>query len=224
MANKSAANVGRPARISHSDVARAALTIGLDKVTLKEIGHQLGVNHSSLYRHVQGRDDILFAAADLAFSSITLPTYCSSWRCHIETLANDIWDLYAQYPGLAELMRTMEKIPPMAIRLFSACCKHLEQYGFTPWDAVLVVDSVMDLTCDSSSGWYQLDKLGKDGHKLGESRRQSWNEQANQDPNTAMHINMFNQIMDAGSRDWWQRKMGLILNGAETLLPTCTRI
>ena len=55
---------GRPARISRDDVAEAALAIGLDKVTLAAIGKRLGVDHSSLYRHVSGRDDILLAAAD----------------------------------------------------------------------------------------------------------------------------------------------------------------
>ena len=61
---------GRPARISRNAIAEAALDIGLGNATMVAIAERLGVDHSSLYRHVKGRDDILSAAIDAAVGRV----------------------------------------------------------------------------------------------------------------------------------------------------------
>jgi len=49
--------------------ATAALEIGLDAVTIKAVAAHLGLDHSSLYRHVRSRDEIA-AAAGLAVAEL----------------------------------------------------------------------------------------------------------------------------------------------------------
>lgn len=211
--------VGRPARISREDVSEAALAIGFDKVTVKAIGQHLGVDHSSLYRHVKSRNDILVAAADLAFSTIELPEQAQHWRAFIEALADSIWELYERYPGMADLVRATDKIPPTAIRLFSTTCRTLESYGFNSHDAVLIVDSVFDMTSEASAGWKSLaEPSDSKDSSIGESRMKSWNEEAKEHKETATHVDIFNQIMLGGAKNWWWQKLSLILDGAELKL------
>ncbi|MEM7140129.1 MAG: TetR/AcrR family transcriptional regulator C-terminal domain-containing protein [Actinomycetota bacterium] len=54
---------GRPARIDRERIVDAAIDIGLDVFALDDIAGRLGVTTPALYRHVEGRDDIVRAAA-----------------------------------------------------------------------------------------------------------------------------------------------------------------
>ncbi|WED24689.1 TetR family transcriptional regulator [Vibrio sp. JC009] len=218
MKNTTKQRVGRPARISQNDVSQAALDIGLDKVTVKAIGQHLGVDHSSLYRHVKSRNDILYAATDSAFLSIKSPQQTDHWRLYIEAIADQVWELYERYPGLADLVRTMDRIPSSAIRLFSSTCLVLETHGFSKQDSVLIVDSVFDMTSEASVGWKRLTQPNRNGGNIGESRMMSWNDVAEEHEETAIHVEIFNQIMKGGAKNWWWKKLSLVLDGAELKL------
>lgn len=209
---------GRPARITREDVADAALTIGLDKVTLAAIGQRLGVDHSSLYRHVKGREDILAAAADRAIATLDWERSTRDWRTYVEAAAEAVWDLYARYPGLAGVIRAMQTTPPAGIRAFSAACRRLEAFGFTPEAAVLVMDSVMDMTSDSSLGWQHLQIQAETGGTIADSLRRSWQAQIELDPATASHVALMSAIITGDPKDWWRKKLSLLLDGAATML------
>ena len=214
---KRQATAGRPARISRTEVAEAALAIGLDKVTLAGIGRRLGVDHSSLYRHVKGRNDILLAAADLAIEKLNWERDTDDWRVYLEATAEAVWDLYARHPGLADAIRSMDTTPPAGIRAFSSACRRLETFGFSPDDAVLIMDSIMDMTSDSSSGWQRMAAPTHHGGTVGESIRRSWDEQAPKDEAMASHIALMSAVISGSPKDWWRRKLALLLDGAAAM-------
>ncbi|WP_181847714.1 TetR/AcrR family transcriptional regulator [Thalassospira profundimaris] len=207
--------VGRPARISREDIADAALEIGLQAATVKTIAQRLGVDHSSLYRHVTGRDDIVFAAADRAIATLDWERETRDWRDYIHAAAEAVWDLYSRNPGLAEAIRTMEKTPPAGIRAFARSCRHLEAQGFRIEDAALIMDSVMDMTGDSASMRERLSLDQADG-TLGERLRTSW--QPGSDDRTAAYVSVISAVTDASPKDWWRKKLMLLIRGAAALL------
>lgn len=218
IATRRQARAGRPARISREDVAEAALTIGLGKVTLAEIGKRLGVDHSSLYRHVKGRDDILLAAADRAIATLRWERETADWRSYLEGAAEAVWELYARHPGLADAIRAMEVTPPAGVRAFSTACRRLEAFGFAPQDAVLVMDSIMDMTNDSSSGWQRMADRTENGSTVGESIRRSWEREKSVDPTVSAHVAMMSAVIGGNPKDWWRKKLELLLNGAAMML------
>lgn len=55
--------LGRPARIDRTRIVAAAIDLGLDTFSLDDIAAALEVTTPALYRHVDGRDDIVRAAA-----------------------------------------------------------------------------------------------------------------------------------------------------------------
>lgn len=208
-------SVGRPARISRDDIADAALEIGLHEATVKSIAGRLGVDHSSLYRHVKGRDDIVFAAADRAIATLDWERETEDWRDYIHAAAEAVWELYTSNPGLAEAIRMMERTPPAGIRAFSRSCRHLEMQGFGTEEAALIMDSVMDMTNDSASMWERLRRESSDG-KLAERLKASW--QAEADEHTTRHVAVMSSVVDGDPKDWWRKKLSLLIRGAATLL------
>ena len=153
--------VGRPPRISREDIADAALAIGLSSVKMKAVGERLGVDHSSLYRHVKGRDELIFMALDRAVSKLDWEQDPADWRDFLRSRAMAVWALCAAYPGLASSLRAMTTIPPSVIAGYARACRRLEEHGFAMDDAVLIIDGIMDMTVGCASRWEQL--LENDG-------------------------------------------------------------
>nr|WP_321458476.1 TetR/AcrR family transcriptional regulator C-terminal domain-containing protein [uncultured Cohaesibacter sp.] len=212
------ASVGRPARITREDIASTALAIGLDKFTLSAIGSALGVDHSSLYRHIKSRDDILIAAADLAVANADWHIETDSWRTFVLHVAETSWALYQRHPGLAAIMRRVDSMPPSIIRIFAQSCRELERFGFSLADAALLIDSIMDMTSDSSLGWQHMAEPIKNGMTVAQSLQSSLGTMAEESPDLAHHIIFIEEVINNGPHNWWKRKLELLLDGAEKML------
>lgn len=214
----SARRVGRPARVSLEMIAEAALEIGLDKVTMIAIAQQLGVDHSSLYRHVGNRQQLLFAAADRAISTLEWRNDAVDWRDYLRFIALAVWRMYQRHPGLAEVLRGLDETPPAGIRAFAETVAKLQGFGFQIGDAVLVLDSIMDMTVDSVAGWRRMAGKGRKGASVRDTLLQSWVTEASQNDRFGRQIEEMTTVMSADPEHWWLRKLGLLLDGAETLL------
>ena len=75
---------GRPARVRREQILAAAAALadegGIEAVTMRSIGQQLGVEAMSLYRHVRDKDDVLDGIVDLVFAEIDLPPPGVDWK------------------------------------------------------------------------------------------------------------------------------------------------
>lgn len=204
---------GRPARITRRSVAEAVIAVGLDKATLTEVARHLGVDHSSLYRHTSGRADMLLAAADLAIGSLDWETDTDDWRAYLEGAAEAIWGMFDRHPGLANVLRQLEATPPAGLRAFCRACRRLEALGFTVDQAVLVFDSVLDLTIDASCYYERLRAPSKRGRTVAKVLHQTWQDQGAHDPDAAPYIRAFSAAL-GDSKQWWRKKLALVLDGA----------
>src|SRR5260370_16895812 len=78
MAMQTEPNVKRRAPLSRERVLRAALVLadagGIDSMSMRKVGEELGGEAMSLYNHVANKEDILDAIVDLAFAEIALPS------------------------------------------------------------------------------------------------------------------------------------------------------
>ena len=209
--------VGRPARISYEEIARIALKIGLEDVTMIAVGQALGVDHSSLYRYVKGRKELLLAAADLAITELDWRGNPSNWREFAQTVANSSWELFDRYPGLADAMRELEVSPPSGIRAFGEIANQFVEYGFSADEAVVLLDSMFDMTMDCFTGWrrvYNQDRIG--GHGI-EKVVASWEAEAVRNPDTARPILIMSRMMTDHPKELWSKKLFLMLEGAQAI-------
>src|SRR5260370_28052511 len=84
MAMQTEPNVKRRAPLSRERVLRAALLLadagGIDSMSMRKVGEELGVEAMSLYNHVANKDDILDGIVDLVLSEIALPSGRGDWK------------------------------------------------------------------------------------------------------------------------------------------------
>ncbi|WP_439273613.1 TetR/AcrR family transcriptional regulator [Pseudochrobactrum sp. HB0163] len=212
-----ACRAGRPARISLEDIARVALEIGLDDVTMIAVGQALGVDHSSLYRHVKGRKDLLLAAVDLAIAELDWRSNTPHWREFALVVANAAWELFDRHQGLADAMRELDVSPSSGIRSFAEIAIRFEEYGFSADEAVLLLDSIFDMTLDFFTGWRRAYRSKRIGERGIENVVRSWQAEADRNPDAVRPIAIMTAMMTDDPRNWWDRKMFLLLEGAQAI-------
>ncbi|EXL08727.1 hypothetical protein [Aquamicrobium defluvii] len=164
-----------------------------------------------IYRHVRKRTDLLLAAANLAILRFEWRGNSTHWRPYVETLALAVWFLDQRYPGLADAMRSLDTTPPSAIRGFAEATAQLETFGFPQPDAVLVLDSIMDMTVDSASSWRRMVRMGR-------ALLQAGHDGPEGAPSLAPQIQAMTKALSGDPEEWWRRKPALLLDGAELLL------
>ncbi|WP_440694561.1 TetR/AcrR family transcriptional regulator [Clavibacter nebraskensis] len=177
-----AGRVGRPARVSRRLIAEAALEVGLSTLTLTSLAQRLGVDHSTLYRHVASREDIVLLACDTAIARMDWPVVPdvpdavlaspddTSWRTYLAQAVERVWDMYDRHPGLATAIHHLETAPEQAVLRFTGAIRDLTRMGFTEADAVLVLDTVLDIGVESYVGWERVLAVGG---RVQEARRSS---------------------------------------------------
>ena len=163
-----AGRVGRPARVSRRLIAEAALEVGLSTLTLTSLAHRLGVDHSTLYRHVASRDDIVLLACDTAIARMDWPEVPdspaavlespadTSWRTYLEQAVERVWDMYDRHPGLASAIHRLDTAPDQVVLRFTGAIRDLTRMGFAEAEAVLVLDTVLDIGVESYVGWERV--------------------------------------------------------------------
>lgn len=179
------------------------------------IAARLGVDHSSLYRHARSRDDILLAAADLAIGRLDWRSGTEDWRDYLRTMAEAVWDLYERHSGLAQVLRRLGNTPQSGIEAFAEAVRRLETFGFSTVDAALVVDMIIDMTTESVSAWQSLQQMRAEGDTLGEEVAVAWSEAGRIDPSISAALNTMAEVLRSHPRQWWRRKLEVVLVGAE---------
>lgn len=186
------------------------------------------MDQSALYHHVAGRQAMLTAAADLAFSRFHLPDPGLGWRPYLETLADSLWRFLQDVPGLAGYLTSANEMPRSMIAVILRATGHLSTHGFAPIDGLLLIDSVSDLVLGTIVIRGTLDApltRGADDSPMDGTAAQSMREQmlellSDVPAGTGPELAASMAAILESSRDptaWWQAKLRLILDGAERL-------
>jgi AcrR family transcriptional regulator len=67
------ARLGRPPRVTTAQIAEAALAIGLERATVRNVAEHLEMSVPGLYHHVRTREDLLAIAAAHTLGALELP-------------------------------------------------------------------------------------------------------------------------------------------------------
>ncbi|MGW5360691.1 TetR/AcrR family transcriptional regulator C-terminal domain-containing protein [Actinopolymorpha pittospori] len=80
-------------------------TEGLAAVTMRRLATELDVATMSIYRHVRGKDQLVFLMADAAFGEDVLPADPPhGWRAQLELVCRVQWTSYRRHPWLAHIV------------------------------------------------------------------------------------------------------------------------
>jgi len=133
--------------LSKERVLRAALVLadegGIESLTMRKLGQELGVEAMSLYNHVANKDDILDGIVDLVFSEIAVPSARADWKAAMRRRGFSARDVLLSHPWATSLMQTRTKPGPATLRHHDAVLGSLRKAGFTV-DMAAHAFSVMD--------------------------------------------------------------------------------
>jgi len=135
MATQTEPNVKRRAPLSRERVLRAALVLadagGIDSMSMRKLGEELGVEAMSLYNHVANKDDILDGIVDIVFSEIALPSGRGDWKPAMRKRAISAHEALLRHPWAPSLMQSRTKPGPATLRHHDSVLGRLRTADFT---------------------------------------------------------------------------------------------
>jgi len=123
------------APLNRERVLRAALTLadkgGIESLSMRNLGHEVGVEAMSLYNHVANKDDILDGIIDLVYSEIDVPSAETDWKLAMRRRGISVRDVLVRHPWATSLMQSRSKPGPAILRHNDSVIGSLRQAGFT---------------------------------------------------------------------------------------------
>ncbi|GGV63691.1 TetR family transcriptional regulator [Streptomyces longisporoflavus] len=129
------AEAGSRPPLSRERVLRTAVLLadanGIDSLTMRKLGVELGVEAMSLYRHVANKVDLLDGMIDSVFEEIDLPTGESDWQSAMRRRAVSARTVMSRHPWATGLMESRAAPGPATLRHHDAVIATLRAAGFT---------------------------------------------------------------------------------------------
>jgi AcrR family transcriptional regulator len=195
--------------MTRDDVARAALAEGVSTLSMPTVARRLGVGHSTLYRYVHDRDDLVLAAFEMATREFVWPSTNQGWRELLESFADAVWRFLEQHPGMAEATQTLPGMPAVALDIADAYVARLRAEGLSGRDAAMAVDFVADLAIAAEIGVRRMSRLF-DTPRGRRSLRELYEDTLGGE-----------QLANAerfGKRGWLDEKLAILLDGLASRL------
>lgn len=82
---------------------------GLEAVTMRRIGRELGVEAMSLYNHVRDKEDILDGVTEMVMGKFEIPERSGDWAEDMKALAREWRRLLGMHPNVMRLLAERHK-------------------------------------------------------------------------------------------------------------------
>jgi AcrR family transcriptional regulator len=125
----------RRGRLNRDRVLRAAVALadagGIESLTMRKLGVELGVEAMSLYNHVANKSDLLDGMIDIVFGEIDLPTGEPGWRTAMRRRAISARAALARHPWAIGRMESRATPGPATLRHHDTVLGILRAAGFS---------------------------------------------------------------------------------------------
>ena len=145
--------------LSRERVLQAAVALadrsGIEALTMRRLGQELGVEAMSLYKHVANKDDVLNGIVDLVVADIDVPPTGTPWRTAMWARAVSAHAVLLAHPWASLQIMSRFSIGPGMTRYLDATLGRLREGGFS-------VEGALDAwhTLDSHIYGFTLQELG----------------------------------------------------------------
>jgi AcrR family transcriptional regulator len=121
--------------LTRERVLRAAMRIadrdGIESLSMRKLGQELGVEAMSLYNHVRNKVDLLDGMIDVVFGEILLPASGTDWRTAMRERAGSARRILLRHPWAIGLMESRATPGPATLRHHDAVLGSLRNAGFS---------------------------------------------------------------------------------------------
>lgn len=121
--------------ITKEQILRTAMRLadegGLDAVSMRRIGKQLGVEGMALYNHIENKDAILDGIMELVLSEIVVPSPGTDWKEAMRRRAHSARTVFARHPwAIGILEARSEDSSPRRLDYYDSILGSLRDAGF----------------------------------------------------------------------------------------------
>jgi AcrR family transcriptional regulator len=117
-------------RILESALALVDAT-GLESLTMRKLGQELGFEAMSLYNHVANKDDLIDGILDLVLAEAELPSAAGPWDVAVRTSAISVHDALRRHQWACPLLMLPGRIRPARLQYMDALLGCLRDGGFS---------------------------------------------------------------------------------------------
>jgi AcrR family transcriptional regulator len=123
----------RRSPLSRERVLDAAINLadrgGLESLTMRKLGQELGVEGMAVYYHFANKDEVIDGIVDLVFSEIDLPASGADWKTAMRQRALSLRDVLLRHRWALGLMESRRKPGPANLRHHDAVIGSLRSAG-----------------------------------------------------------------------------------------------
>jgi AcrR family transcriptional regulator len=120
--------------LSRERVLQTALKIadqgGLESLSMRKLGQDLGVEAMAVYYHFANKDEVLDGIVDLVFGEINLPVSGAAWKTAMRQRAISLRDVLARHRWAIGMMESRRNPGPANLRHHDAVIGNLRSAGF----------------------------------------------------------------------------------------------
>jgi TetR/AcrR family tetracycline transcriptional repressor len=119
-------------RVAHAALARIDAD-GLEALSMRKLGADLGVEAMSLYNHVRNKDDLLDLVGELLTAKVLerfRETATGDWRERSRAMARAWWEVGRAHPQAFSLIAERPASGPAGIEMLAECMRLFTDAGF----------------------------------------------------------------------------------------------
>jgi len=102
---------------------------GLESLSMRKLGQELGVEAMAIYYHFANKDEVINGMVDLVFSEIDLPAAGTDWKTAMRQRARSLRDVLLRHQWAIGLMESRRKPGPANLRHHDAVIGSLRSAG-----------------------------------------------------------------------------------------------
>jgi AcrR family transcriptional regulator len=139
-----ARRAGRPSQVTPAQIAEAALAVGLDKATVRNVADHLGMSVPGLYHHVRTREQLLILAAAHSFQALLCPDpEGKTWSEWLVEYCRKVFDTLVGLPELVAQIVAGTTNPAVHAQHLERYLEILGAHGFSVVEAYEFYQEVM---------------------------------------------------------------------------------
>ncbi|TFB52581.1 TetR family transcriptional regulator [Cryobacterium tagatosivorans] len=135
MASPSKAGAPHRVRLNRERVLATAIALadagGIESLTMRRLGEELGVEAMSLYNHIANKEDLLTGMIDAVFAEIELPSHSDNWKAALRKRSVSFRDALSRHPWATALKDSGTNPGPATLRHHDRVIGTLRNGGFS---------------------------------------------------------------------------------------------
>src|SRR5918997_4410324 len=120
--------------LTRARVLRTAIALadqgGIEGLSMRKLGQELGVEAMSLYNHVASKNDLLGSITDLVLSEIELPAD-GDWKTALRRSAVSAHEVLRRHPWACNLALSSARVVPVSVRRADWMLRRLREGGLS---------------------------------------------------------------------------------------------